>query len=166
MPKLIYQPKWFKDDEDLKVGDLVNFQKESNNKLSSKWIIGIIDQVIRSKDGRIRRVIVKYQNHNEEGPRFTERSVRKLVKIFDIDEYVLQDDLTELLKRLNSHDTGYTEEPFNSVSQVMYSITRNNIPCLNSSYISGTWRPPPVPKDRDMPKVKGEVHDEEDAGPS
>ena len=39
----------------------------------------------------------------------------------------------------------------------MYSVTRNNIPCLN-------WRPPPVPKDRDMPKVKGEVHAEEDSG--
>ena len=90
--------------------------------------------------------------------------MRKLVKIFDIDDYLLQDDLTELLKRFNSHDTGNTEEPFNSVSQVMYSVTWNNIPCLNSSYISGNWRPPPVPKDRDMPKVKGEVHAEEDDG--
>ena len=36
--------------------------------------------------------------------------------------------------------------------------------CLNSSFISGTWLPPPVPKDRDMPKAKGEVHAKEDAG--
>ena len=128
-------------DKDLKVGDLVYFQKESDNKLISKWIIGIIDQVIRSKNGRVQRVIVRYQNHNEEGPRFTESWLKS---IFDIDQYVLQDDLTEFLKRLNSHDTGNTEEPFNSVSQVMYSVTRNNIPCLNSSFISGTWRTPPV----------------------
>ena len=60
--------------------------------------------------------IVKYHNYNEEGPWFTDRSVRKLIKIFEIDEYVLQDDLTELLKRLNSHDTGNTEAPINSSS--------------------------------------------------
>ena len=164
VPKLMYRPKWFKDDIDLKVGDLVYFQKESDNKLSSRWIVGIIDQVIRSEDGWIQRVIVKYQNHNEEGPRFTDRSVRKLAKIFDIDEYVLQDDLTELLRRLDAHDNGDTEEQFNSVSQVTYNITRYDLPCLNSSCFSGTWRPSPVPEDRDEPKVKEKVHAEEDAG--
>ena len=90
--------------------------------------------------------------------------MRKLVKIFDIDEYVLQDDLTELLRRLDAHDTGDTEEQFNSVSQVTYNITRYDLPCLNSSCFSGTWRPSPVPEDRDEPKVKEKVHAEEDAG--
>ena len=66
VPKLIYQPKWFKNDKDLNDGDLVHFQKEPDNNLSSKWIMGTVDQVIRSKDRHIWRVINKYQNHNEE----------------------------------------------------------------------------------------------------
>ena len=52
--------------------------------------MGVVDQIIRSRDGRVRRVIVKYQNYNEDVRRFTDRSIRKLVKIFDIEEYVLK----------------------------------------------------------------------------
>ena len=37
--------------------------------------------------------------------------------------------------------------------------------CLNSSIILGTWRPPPVPRDIDVHKAKGEVHAKEDVGP-
>ena len=33
-------------------------------------------------------------------PRFTERSARKLVKLFSVDEFQIQDDLTELQKRI------------------------------------------------------------------
>ena len=102
VPKLIYQPRWHKDDKDLNEGDLVYLQKDPGSALGSKWIIGMVEQIIQSRDGKVRRVIVKYQNYNEEQPRFTDRSVRKLVKIFDIDEYVLQDDLTELLRRLDA----------------------------------------------------------------
>ena len=102
IPKLIYQPVWHKDDKDLKEGDLVYMEKDPGNALGSKWIIGIVEQVLPSRDGKIRRVIVKYQNHKEDHPRFTERSVRRLVKIFDIEEYVLQDDLTELIKRMDA----------------------------------------------------------------
>ena len=56
-----------------------------------------------------------------------------------------------------------TEEQFNSVPQVMYNVTWYDLPCLNSSCFSGTWRPSPVPEDRDEPKVKEKVHAEEDA---
>ena len=76
-------------------------RKDPDNPLGSKWIIGIVDQLIRSRDGRVRRVIVKYQNYNEETPRLTDRSVRKLIRIYDIDEYVLQNDLSEFLRRLD-----------------------------------------------------------------
>ena len=101
IPKLIYRPKWHKDEENLQERDLVYFQKDPDNPLGSKWVMGLVDQVIRSRDGKVRRVIIKYQNHGEELPRFTDRSVRKLVKIYDIDEFVLQDDLSEVLKRIN-----------------------------------------------------------------
>ena len=43
-------------------------------------------------------MIVKYQNASENHPQLT---VRKLVKLFSIDEFEIQDDLTELQKRID-----------------------------------------------------------------
>ena len=101
VPKLIYQPtKWNKDDLELHVGDLVYFQKEPDKKLPSKWIIGMVDELDRGRDGKVRRVFVKYQNYGEKNSRRTDRAVRSLVKIFDIEEYVLQEDLAEVMERL------------------------------------------------------------------
>ena len=70
----ITQPKWYKADKDLQEKDFVYFQKEESA-LSSPWIMGVIDQVVRGRDGIIRRVIVRYRNFKEEFDRFTDRSV-------------------------------------------------------------------------------------------
>ena len=48
------------------------------------------------KDGRIRRVDVEYQNHNEDVKRTTERGVRELVVIHPIDELDTYTQLNEL----------------------------------------------------------------------
>ena len=101
VPKLIYAPKWHKDDSNLKPGDLVYMKKSPDNKLESKWVIGIVEQAVPGRDGKVRRVIVKYHNASEAGPQLTDRAVRTLVKIFDIEEYILQEDLAELLRRLD-----------------------------------------------------------------
>ena len=86
-------------------------KKSPDNKLDSTWVIGIVEQVLPSRDGKVRRVVVKYTNasgspENDVEPQFTNRAVRQLVKIFDIDEYVLQDDMTELMKRLDADKDG------------------------------------------------------------
>ena len=107
VPRLIYRPsKWNKDDENLKKGDLVYFKKDPGTQLSSKWVIGMIDEVLVSRDGKARKVAVKYVNENENKPRITERATRSLVKIYDIEEYVLQEDLAEVFNRINEkqHD--------------------------------------------------------------
>ena len=146
VPKLIYQPKWYKDDEDLSEGDLVYMQKESDNLLGSKWIIGIVEQIIPSRDGKVRRVIVKYQNASENQPRFTDRSVRKLVKIFDIEEYVLQDDLTELLRRLDDDKAAAEEHGVDVAPQVASSnLDTDYFSKIDPNFVSGTWLLPPVP---------------------
>ena len=85
VPKLIPQPKWFKDSPELKPGDIVYFQK-TENELSSDWTVGQVHYVTRSRDGVIRRVCVKYFNHKENKPRFTDRAVRSLVKLFSIED--------------------------------------------------------------------------------
>ena len=58
VPKLMAQKTGFKNSRDLQVGDLIYFQKKES-KLSSPWIMGKIDQVMRGRDGVIRRVVVK-----------------------------------------------------------------------------------------------------------
>ena len=100
VPRLISQPKWFKIDRDLKEKDLVYFQK-NDSPLSSTWTIGQVDQVVVSRDGYIRRAVVKYYNSGENHPQFTDRAVRKLVKLWSIDEVCLFDDLVELQRRLD-----------------------------------------------------------------
>ena len=67
-------------------------------------MIGIVEQLIQSIDGKVLTVVVKYVN-TAEFPvlQFTDRAVRQLVKILDVEEYVLQEDLTELLRRLDAN---------------------------------------------------------------
>ena len=105
IPRLIYRPsKWNKGDDELHIGDLVYFQKSPDKKLASKWIIGMVEQLPVGRDGQVRRVLVKYQNAGETQPRVTDRATRSLVKIYDIEEYILQEDLQELLKRMTDDD--------------------------------------------------------------
>ena len=101
VPRLINQPKWFKVDKDLKEKDIVYFQKEESA-LGSSWTIGEVDQVIMGRDGLIRRAIIKYYNASENHAQFTDRAVRKLVKLWSMDEACLFDDLTELQERFDN----------------------------------------------------------------
>ena len=98
VPKLMYTPKWFKTDEDLKKGDLVYFPKEEALG-GGRWIMGMVDEMRRGRDGRIRVVYVKYRNAGETINRVTERSVRKIVKLWGIDDLDLAEDLAELGRR-------------------------------------------------------------------
>ena len=109
VPRLISQPKWFRIDKDFKEKDLVYFQKEESE-LGSTWTIVQVDQVIASKDGLIRRAVIKYFNPNENHPRFTDRAARTLVKLWSLDESCLFDDLKELHQRLHAKDAGQVDE--------------------------------------------------------
>ena len=85
VPRLMDQPKWFTTDE-ISKGDIVLFLK-NESKLSSTYQFGIIDAVQPTdRDGIVRKVDVKYRNHNENTYRVTKRAVRSLVKIKSIDE--------------------------------------------------------------------------------
>ena len=102
VPRLIPQPKWFRIDEDLKVGDIVYFQKQGSD-LGESWTVGEVDQIVKGRDGLIRRAIIKYFNAEENDPvsasyraRFTDRAVRSLVKLWSLDECTLFEDLGKL----------------------------------------------------------------------
>ena len=97
VPKLLHQPKWFKECPELKPGDIIYFQK-TENELSSDWTVGQVYYVTRSKDGVVRRVCVKYFNHNENKPRFTDRAVRSLVRLFNIEDTYYMNDMAKVDK--------------------------------------------------------------------
>ena len=60
--------------------------------------MGLVHYVTRSRDGVIRRVCVKYFNHKENKPRFTDRAVRSLVKLFGIDDSYFMHDMAKVEK--------------------------------------------------------------------
>ena len=97
VPKLISQPKWFKTEEHLKEGDIVLFTKNESI-LSSTYQYGIVKSAIPGHDGMIRKVTIRYRNHNENVDRETYRSVRQLVIIHRIDELDLIQELHEIAK--------------------------------------------------------------------
>ena len=100
IPHLVIRKKWFKNEKDLAVGDLVFFRKTDSELGDGDWIVGLIDQVIPSDDGLIRKVVIKYRNVSESFDRFTTRNVRKLVRLFNVDEEDLSVDLKWVEEKL------------------------------------------------------------------
>ena len=95
IPRLIPQAKWFKEGSELKPGDIIYFQKVENE-LSSTWTVGQVFSVTRSRDGVVRRVCVKYINHTEDKPRYTDRAVRNLVRLFNVEDSYFMRDMAEV----------------------------------------------------------------------
>ena len=95
VPKLMYQPKWFNSERDVKVGDVVLFLKQEGS-LCGTYQYGIISTINRGTDGNIRKVNVRYRNHNENIDRETSRAVRQLIMIHPIDELNIIQELGEI----------------------------------------------------------------------
>jgi hypothetical protein len=73
VPQLLYKPNWFCSNKDLLDGDLVYFKKKEG-KLSIKWTIGMVDSVLKGRDGILREVTIKYCNSSEQCMRLTDDS--------------------------------------------------------------------------------------------
>ena len=52
-------------------------------------------QIVKGRDGLARRALVQRKNASEETSRVTDRHVRKLVKIWSIEDMFIEDDLAE-----------------------------------------------------------------------
>ena len=103
IPKLIPQPKWFAQSPEIKVSDIVYFQKTEGD-LDSVWTVGQIDSVVKGRDGNVRRVKIRYHNGNERDcpPRFTDRAVRSIVRLFNIEDNYFVDDMKEVENMINN----------------------------------------------------------------
>ena len=97
VPRLMYQPKWFKTVRDMKVGDIVLFLK-TDHEYSKQYQYGIVDSVEKGRDDRIRTVSVRYRNSNEKQDRKTRRAVRELVVVHHVDEIPIYEELAEASK--------------------------------------------------------------------
>ena len=94
LPKLVPTPKWFRNDEDIQVGDIVLFNR-SEGSLIGDYRYGIVDDVSVSPDGKIRAVTVRYRNASENMDRKTFRAVRSLIIIHRADEIDIMEELGE-----------------------------------------------------------------------
>ena len=101
VPKLITQPKWFNSDRDMKEGDVVLFLKQEKE-LCSTYQYGVIQSTEVGRDGKIRKVNVRYRNHNENTDRFTFRSTRSLVMIHPVDEITVMQELGQIAAKVDA----------------------------------------------------------------
>ena len=94
VPKLVNQPKWFKSDTDIRIGDVVLFLKNSPLKFTYQY--GMVEETIVSKDNKIRQVKVCYRNHSENCNRTTVRHVRELIVIHYVNEKSIIEQLNNI----------------------------------------------------------------------
>ena len=92
LPKLVPQPKWFRNDHDIRVGDVVLFKK-IDTLLSGAYQYGMIEEVRKSDDGVVRAVVVRYRNSSEQEDRTTVRALRSIVVIHRVDEINIMTEL-------------------------------------------------------------------------
>lgn len=92
VPKLVPQPKWFSNDDGIRVGDVVIFKKQ-DSPISGVYQYGIVQSVKLSSDDVIRSVVIRYRNSSENVDRTTTRAVRSVVVIHRVDELSIMEAL-------------------------------------------------------------------------
>ena len=95
VPTLVDRPKWFETNSHISVGDIVLFLK-SEKEFEHLYQYGMVSKLFPSKDGLIRSVEIRYQNHAENTERVTTRGIRELVVIHYVDEIGISQELYEL----------------------------------------------------------------------
>ena len=104
VPKLMEQPKWFRNDRDLKAGDIVLILKHESE-LQSTYQYGVIDSIELGRDNRVRKVHVRYRNASENVDRFTFRSARSIVVIHPVDEINVMQQLGQIASEVDRERT-------------------------------------------------------------
>ena len=95
VPKLMHHPKWFNSDSDLEKGDIVLFLKHDNS-LSADYQYGMVENIHKSVDGKIRSVDIKYRNYNENVDCVTHRAARQVVVIHQVHDLDIMVELGEV----------------------------------------------------------------------
>ena len=99
VPSLMFQPKWFNSDTNPKIGDVVLFLK-SEKEFDMQYQYGIISDVQKTRDGKIRKLEIEYMNHNEKTRRKTNRATRDVVIIHPLGELGLVRNLNRIAENI------------------------------------------------------------------
>ena len=86
----------------------------------------MVNEVVPSKDGIIRKMILRYRNHQQNVDRYTTRSVRGLVLIHPIDELNLMEELGKVASIANKE-----YEELNIQKSSLWECKVKNITCVN-----------------------------------
>lgn len=100
IPLIAQSQKWHFEAENLKENDLVYF-KLKESKLGSRWVLGKVEYVVTSRDNLVRKIGVSYKQTNEggrENMNVIERPVRECIKLFNIEDTSLIDDIEAVRK--------------------------------------------------------------------
>ena len=98
VPLIAKRQKWHEEHENLKENDVVYF-KLTDSVLGSNWLIGKVEDVKFSKDGKVRLIIVGYKYDTEDGRRdfrLVERPVRQCVKLWNIEDTTILEDIARV----------------------------------------------------------------------
>ena len=120
VPKMMKCPKWFDSKTPIQIGDIVYFQK-TEGELSSKWTVGLVTDVVHSKDGVVRRCTVQYQNASENKKRETDRAARSLIKLFHIDDTSWKQDMAKfdrMFQKIKDEDLTVDADTSHNVSLI------------------------------------------------
>ena len=84
--------KWFCSDIEIKICDLVYFNKKDGS-LAKRYQYEMIHEVEPNKDRLIHIILIKYRKHNENADRFSIRMVREVILIHPTDDLHLIEEL-------------------------------------------------------------------------
>ena len=136
VPLIARRQKWHDSDDNIEENDVVFF-KLTESVLGSKWLIGKVDSILpsRSKDDKVRKVLISYKFDTEGGQRefrTVERSVRDIVKIWNIEETTIFEDI-ERVRNASREILGYS---FAEPPEVINAVDQLNIATYACNYAS------------------------------
>ena len=103
IPQLMDRQKWSSGEGEVAVNDLVYF-KVVESPLGATWRIGKIEHCKAGRDGVIRTVCITYSS-NRGDFQVVERSVRDVIRLFNIDETSLINQMREVLDLAKERQT-------------------------------------------------------------
>lgn len=106
LPKLMDKPQSSKENRDLEVGDVVLMKKQEGD-MAGYYRFGMVDKLLESADGIVRKVKISYRNVGEQVDRTSTRGVSGLVLIRKCDEL---DIWTAMFEASRLSDLMYTKD--------------------------------------------------------